>query len=203
MSETTGPNPVADPRPSASPAGLGTVAYRIAVVVLLGVNAWYLSRLPGPDKPTGKPALALPGSTWRLDYELDLNGNKERRAGVLEFGTDGSVAERGSGRGTFEIVGAEEISLDPKGLFSWHASQKEIRADRWIVSIAGDNLVLQRKSPPNDRVVLHKVWETDAQTKEILRALGDIRTELQMQGNARRSENSAIQRELQLLREKK
>jgi len=192
---------VRHPGPELNPptggAGPGTIAYRIIVLLLLGVCAWFLSRSPHPPQATAiKPAYALPGNTWQHVHEF----NKEQRTEQMEFRPDGSIVQRGSGQGKFLIISPNEISLDPTfptgGLFGWPAAG-EIR---WSVEAVGDDLVLQRKSPPNDRVVLHKVRKPDEQTNEILRALGGIRTELQMQGIARQSENAAIQREIQLLR---
>jgi hypothetical protein len=193
--------PASQPLPSTDRAGPGTIAYRIMVLSLLGICAWSLSRSPSPQQATAsKPAYALPGNTWQHEYEFD----KKRMTAQVEFRTDGSIAQRGSGQGRFLIISPNEISLDPTsptgGLFGWPEGGKK---DHWSVDAVGEELLLQRKAPPHDRVVLRKVKESDEQTKEILRALGDIRTELQMQGNARRSENAATQREIQLLREKK
>ena len=191
--------PASQTHPSSDRAGPGTIAYRIMVLLLLGICAWFLSRSQTPQQATvSKPAYSLPGNTWQHEYEFD----NKRMTAQMEFRTDGSIAQRGSGQGKFLIISSNEISIDPTspagGLFGWPDGAKK---DNWSVDPVGDDLVLQRKSPPNDRVVLHKVREPDEQTKEILRALGDLRTELQLQGNARRSENAAIQREVQLLRE--
>jgi hypothetical protein len=192
-------NPTSDPLPSTERAGPGTIAYRITVVLLLGTCAWFLSRSPNPPQAAAiKPAYALQGNTWRHVYEF----NKEQQTAEMEFRTDGSIAQRGSGQGRFTIVSPNEISIEPTsptgGLFGWPEAPKK---DNWSVDAMGDDLLLQRKSPPKDRVVLRKVKEPDEQTKEILRALGEIRTELQTQANARRSENAAIQQDIRLLRE--
>jgi hypothetical protein len=192
-------NTASNAPPAPDRAGPGAIVYRITLLLLLGACVWFLSRSPDrPQVPAIKPALALPGNTWRRGYEFD----KQQRTAQMEFRTDGSIAQAGSGQGKFEIISPNEITLDPTsptgGLFGWPDGGKK---DSWSVEAVGEDLVLQRKSVPDDRVVLHKLREPDEQTKEILRALGDIRTELQLQGNARRSENASIQREVQLLRE--
>ena len=197
MSTDSVRNSASAPLPPTNRAGPGTIAYRLIVVLLLGACAWFLSHSShSPQAPANKPAYALPGNTWQHVFEF----NKERRTAQMEFRTDGSIAQRGSGQGKFLIISPNEISLDPTfptgGLFGWPDGGKEAQ---WRVEAVGDDLVLQRKSPPKDRVVLHKVREADEQTKEILRALGGIRTELQIQGNARRLENAAIERAMLLL----
>jgi len=42
MSTQDAPKPIPESRPSTQPVGPGTLTYRIAVLVLLCVNAWYL-----------------------------------------------------------------------------------------------------------------------------------------------------------------
>lgn len=191
-------HPASERHPPTDGAGPGTIAYRIIVLLLLGVCAWFLSRSPHPPQvPATKPALALPGNSWRRVYEFD----KKQATGEMEFRTDGSISQLGSGHGTFEIISPDEISLDPNsptgGLWGWPGNAK----DRWSVEAVGDDLLLQRKSAPNDRVVLYKVRQPDEQTTQILQALQRIQNELAEQGRARKSENEAIRREIQLLRD--
>ena len=192
-------NPVSESHPPTVGVGPGTIAYRIGVLLLLGICVWFLSQAAhGPQASALKPAYALPGNTWQHVYEFD----KKQMTAQMEFRGDGTIVQRGSGQGKFLIHSLNEISIDPTsptgGLFGW--PQSGIKSN-WSVDAVGDDLLLQRKSPPNDRVVLHKVREPDEPTKEILRALGGIRTDLQIQDSIRQSAIAAIQRELQLLRE--
>lgn len=187
------------PLPLTDRAGPGTIVYRITMLLLLGACVWFLSRsLEPPQVPAIKPALALPGNTWQHVYEFDT----KQQTAEMEFRTDGSIAQAGSGQGKFEIISPNEISLDPTfptgGLFGWPDGGKK---DRWSVEIVGDDILLQRKSAPHERVVLHRVRKPDKQTTQILQALQRIQNELVVQGGARQSENEAIRREIQLLRE--
>jgi hypothetical protein len=154
MSTPSVPNPAPEPVPSNNLTGPGVIAYRIAVVLLLGAIAWNLSR--HTESVKAKPAFALPGSIWRLEQELD----KKKHVMILEFRTNGTILQRGSGEGKFEIISPDEISVDPGGLFSW--PQREV--DRWLVVIAGDNLVLRRRSK-SDQLFLHRFVASDEERK--------------------------------------
>lgn len=115
----------------------------------------------------------------------------------MEFRDDGSISQLGSGHGTFKIISPDEILLDTKGLFGWPGNAR----DFWSVETVGVDLLLQRKVAPNDRVVLHRVRKPDEQATQILETLQRIQQELAEQGRARKSENEAIRREIQLLRD--
>lgn len=182
--------------------GPGMIAYRIAVLLLLVGCVWLLSRTTQMVQMGAvKPAWSLAGTTWRLEYDWEVDGKKERKSGVIEFRADGAVAERGSGQGTFEVMSSDEILLNPKGLFSWSVSQKSIEAERLVVALAGDNLVLQRRSNPLSRVVLQRVHRSDEQHETIIREIQRLNLELAAQGRALRSELETIRREVQLFRE--
>lgn len=186
-------NPSSEPLPSTDRAGPGMFKWSCLAfaIIFLSLLTWMINdareqtrrvreelRHIGEEIDRSRPTLTLEG-------EVDLLAHSDK---VPDFiGTNFNPPFASPPRLTF-----------PDGHSGWQITVQ--KADSFGVnrdsSGAGNGRKFKWKAegqPAKARV--------EEQNEAIRRALGDIRTELQLQGSARRSENAAIQREVQLLRE--